>query len=296
MPRRRKERDPDAPRKIPISDPQKRQRWKPGDEHPLDVMVEEAHSLEQELQEAILRVQQGSERVQMLMGKWEDVTAKEREAQQVFAERFERVKHAEHLQATLAVLRRRRLLARLQALEEVLLLASLLELDIFRDGFLQDLYDTLNEEQRQQMKLLGDVRRSRQQLSSAEGHLSRIRQLLTVANGYFETYVIPKRSVPAALMSLLDAIQLHKEGQPIPENMIASVPEDVQETLRALKPGDHLPEDVLEVAQLAYWGPYLKYRWREGSTGPLYTIALGKIFPSDGTEAADEADKPEEFS
>jgi hypothetical protein len=256
-------------------------------------MIEESEQLYQDLQQAVLRVQEINERARTLMGTWEEVMSKEHEAQQVFAEHFGRVKHAEHLQATLAVLRRRRLLTRLQALEEVLHLAALLELDIFRDSFLEDLYEALNEEQRQQRKLLGDVKRSRQQLSSAEERLNRIRQLLTVANGYFETYFIPKRSVPAALMAVLDAVQLHKEGKPITDDVIASAPEDLQEMLRSLKPDEPLPDEVLEVAQLAYWGPYLKYRWREGSAGPLYTIALGKIFPNDETEAADE---PEELS
>lgn len=289
MPRPRKERDLDAPRKIPLSDPQKRQRWKPGDEHPLDVMVEEAEQLYQDLHTAVIQARDTSERVNALMGTWEQLTQKEEEAQQVFRDRFGTIKHAEHLQATLAVLRRRRLLARLQALEEVFQLAALLEMEIFRDGIWSDLYKALDEEQRQHLKLVSDVKRSRQRLSFAEERLSRIRQLLTTANGYFETYFIPKKTVPAALMALLDAVNCHEQGQPIPDDLMASVPEEVQEALRSLKPGDPLPEEVRELALQAYWGPYLKYRWREDSRGPLYTIALGKIaVTDDGPDASDE--------
>ncbi|BCL79236.1 hypothetical protein ccbrp13_17010 [Ktedonobacteria bacterium brp13] len=91
-------------------------------------------------------------------------------------------------------------------------------------------------------------------LQNHEGRLSRIRQLLTTANGYFETYSIRKRALPSAMMALLDAVQLHKEGQPLPEDLIVTTPEAVQDQLRGLKPGDPLPDEVQEVVQLAYWG------------------------------------------
>ena len=156
---------------------------------------------------------------------------------------------------------------------------------------MSDLYTALSEQQQQELKLTGDAVRSRRQLSYFESHLSRIRQLLTTANGYFETYSIRKRALPSAMMALLDAVQLHKEGQPLPEDLIVTTPTDVQEALRSLKPGDPLPEEVQEVVQLAYWGPYLKYRWREDSAGPLYTIALGKISPAVST---DEGESEEE--
>jgi hypothetical protein len=68
-----------------------------------------------------------TETAKLLLGSWEDLAAKEEQTRQVFADRFGRIKHAEHLQATLAVLRRRRLLTRLQALDEILHLATWLE-------------------------------------------------------------------------------------------------------------------------------------------------------------------------
>jgi hypothetical protein len=84
---------------------------------------------------------------------------------------------------------------------------------------MSDLYTALSEQQQQELKLTGDAVRSRRQLSYFESHLSRIRQLLTTANGYFETYSIRKRALPSAMMALLDAVQLHKEGQPLPEDL-----------------------------------------------------------------------------
>jgi hypothetical protein len=92
-------------------------------------------------------------------------------------------------------------------------------------------------------------------------------------------------------MAVVDAVQLDKEGQTLPDDVVASAPEDLQEMLRSLKPSDPLPDEVFEFAQHAYWGPYLKYRWREDSTGPLYTIALGKI--ATRTDATEELDEPE---
>ena len=48
-------------------------------------------------------------------------------------------------------------------------------------------------------------------------------------------------------MVLLDAVQYHEEGQPILEDLIALVPEEVQEVLRSLNTGDPLPEEVREL-------------------------------------------------
>ncbi|GLV61153.1 hypothetical protein KDH_79690 [Dictyobacter sp. S3.2.2.5] len=297
MARRRKWHDPQAPRKVARSDPRRRQHWQPGDPHELDVMIDEAEALYQKLPPLVEQMQQVARRATVLMGTWEDLVAKEEEAQRVFGERFGRVKHAEHLQATLAVLRRRRLVTRLQALQEVLQLVAWLELDIFRDDFMHDLYASLDE--RQQMTLVSDVKRARQDLSDGEERLSRIRQLLTTGNGYFETFSIRKRALSSAMMALLDAVHLHKEGQPIPEELIVTTPEQVQEALRGVRPGNPLPQEVQEVVQLAYWGPYVKYRWREDSKGPLYTVALGKISqepagPDDNPDLL-ESDNPEEL-
>ncbi|BCL79218.1 hypothetical protein ccbrp13_16830 [Ktedonobacteria bacterium brp13] len=149
MPRPRKRRAEDAARKVPVSDPARRQRWQPGEDHPLDVMIAESALLEQELSGAVKKVEAATASITSLLGSWEDLATKEEQTRQVFADRFGSIKHADHLQATLAVLRRRRLLTRLQALEEILHLASWLETDIFLDEFMHDLYTALSEQQRQ---------------------------------------------------------------------------------------------------------------------------------------------------
>lgn len=279
------------PRKVPISQ-EGRLRWKPGEKHALDVMFGEAEQMQHELEEELAQTQQALRSVRVLMGDAQMLAAKDEEARAIVRQQFRTHKHYEHIQATFAVLRLRRQITRLQAVTEALDLVAMLLIEVFReDVIVEELKASLEEEQRLQAEMTGTVQVSRDRLTSAEERLHRIRMLLSRANGWFEVFSIPKRGLPPQTLALLEAVRLHKAGLPIVPDLIERVPPEVQPHLQALQPGEPLPPEVQELVDLAYWGPYRKYRWREETGGPLYTIALGKAWPGEDSDEGEPEDE-----
>jgi len=131
MPRRYK---PQGERRI---EPSRKGRvlWRPGKPHPLDVLFDEASALREELpghlEELLTSVQQLQDALHTLLEQeqhFDDTATPVSEADHVafraVAERFHNRKHLDHLEAVFAVIRRKRLAGRLQAIKAALDLAS----------------------------------------------------------------------------------------------------------------------------------------------------------------------------
>ena len=109
--------------------------WRPGTPHPLDVLFEEAATLRQELpghlEELLTSIQHLQNALHTLLDLEQQfadpsapLSAADRAAFQAVSERFHNRKHLGHLEAVFAVLRRKRLSGRLQAIRAALDLAS----------------------------------------------------------------------------------------------------------------------------------------------------------------------------
>lgn len=131
MPRRYK---PQGERRI---EPSRKGRvlWRPGKPHPLDVLFDEASALREELpghlEELLTSVQQLQDALHTLLDQeqhFDDPATPVSEADHIafraVAERFHNRKHFDHLEAVFAVIRRKRLAGRLQAIKAALDLAS----------------------------------------------------------------------------------------------------------------------------------------------------------------------------
>jgi len=109
--------------------------WRPGKPHPLDVLFDEAQTIREELpghlEELLTSVQQLQDALHTLLDQehhFDDPATPLSEADHVafraVAERFHNRKHVDHLEAVFAVIRRKRLAGRLQAIKAALDLAS----------------------------------------------------------------------------------------------------------------------------------------------------------------------------
>jgi len=146
MPRRYK---PQGDRKINQSK-KGRILWRPGTPHPLDVLFEEAKTLRDalpgHLEELLTSAQHVQHQLQTLLDmeqQFDDpaapVSAADRAAFRAVSERFHNRKHLDHLEAVFAVLRRKRLAGRIQAIQAALDLAAglLAEEESLSQEFLQ---------------------------------------------------------------------------------------------------------------------------------------------------------------
>ncbi len=124
--------------------------WRPGTPHPLDVLFQEAQTLRDELpgqlQEMLTSAQHVQHTLHSLLEmeqQFDDpaapISAADRAAFQAVTERFHNRKHLDHLEAIFAVVRRKRLAGRLQAIQAALDLAAglLAEEDSLSQEFLQ---------------------------------------------------------------------------------------------------------------------------------------------------------------
>jgi len=109
--------------------------WRPGKPHPLDVLFDEAQTIREELPghlaELLASVQQLQYALHTLLDQeqhFDDPATPLSEADhaafRAVAERFHHRKHLDHLEAIFAVIRRKRLVGRLQAIKAALDLAS----------------------------------------------------------------------------------------------------------------------------------------------------------------------------
>ncbi len=127
-----------------------RMLWRPGTPHPLDVLFEEAKTLRDELPGHLEELLTSAQRVQHTLHsllemeqQFDDlvapISAADRAAFRAVTERFHNRKHLDHLEAVFAVLRRKRLAGRLQAIRAALDLAAglLAEEESLSQEFLQ---------------------------------------------------------------------------------------------------------------------------------------------------------------
>ena len=148
MPRPRK---PQGERKIGVSKTG-RVLWRPGKPHPLDILFDEAQTLRKDLpghlEELLTSVQSLQSRLHTLLEMEQQfadpaapLSAADHAAFRAVSERFYNRKHLSHLEAVFAVVRRKRLAGRLQAIRAALDLASglLAEEDSLSQEFLQAL-------------------------------------------------------------------------------------------------------------------------------------------------------------
>lgn len=286
--------------------------WKPGDPHALDILTKEVQELDAEipirLSQVLLQAQYTQERLQAIVENEQyqesltgPFTVADQNAFQKIKARFWNRKHLKHILAFFALMRRRRLLGRLRAIEAALRLANglLAEEETLSQQFLGAL-STLHqegegnpqdsperpltrEEERVQginepvTPLITSAEQSRQLLTAFEKQLPDLRRHLVAYNGWFEVFYVPKRHYKSSVVAYAKALQKAQEsGQPISEEITQALHPEVA---RLLQLGMHpkempksLRDDIYDIVEL---GPYVRYRWREGKH--IYTISLGLL-------------------
>lgn len=233
------------PRKIEPSF-QGRLRFLPGDDHPLDVMIQEAQQLWEQVREVLERVVGTLDQMNQSGDPITQILAEDQAIQQVIRRRYRDHKHRDHILATFIALYRKRLLDRLKAAQGALDLAK--ELLAPDTTFLGNVQQALQADQLRadprQANPVGDTQTVMGKLIDYGERLRTIRKALTTGNGWFERFYVTKTRLKREFL----------------------------ESVRSKKP---IPEGVDPFETVVY-GPYLKYRWREGA-GPIYTISMGLI-------------------
>ncbi|MBA3827023.1 MAG: hypothetical protein H0X24_24415 [Ktedonobacterales bacterium] len=189
----------------------------------------------------------------------EMASVEERAARQALHQRFSTRKHYEHLEVTLAAIRRRRLAARFAVISAALDLA-------------QDLLSEPGPSPEEELIAL---------LAAAEPHAKRRRAASTEALAErlaaFERQLQGQR---AELLRGTGNFEYHSVRKLVLNR--AALRE-------AKQTGSTVALDDLYIERR--YGPYLDYRWREGK-GPLYTVHLGR-FDEAVEGAPTEASEPE---
>jgi hypothetical protein len=261
-------------------------KFRPGDEHTLDVQIREAKNYH-----ALLAVQlEQLQATQAALNDLDDpgvmVSRQEHSLKAFLWQEYHDHKHRDHIAATFLAIRRQRLLARLQAAEAALQMAE--DLITSDDRLLHDLRAAV-EHQRQEAArrkgqpktqpptqesqadlkpqekaarppqidarhIYGDLTRARAQLAAFDVQVQVMRAAISPAIGWFEEFYVVKTRFTA------EAREYLKRDEPIPE-------------------GVPVEEEV-------YYGPYLKYRWQEATDGPMYTIQMSLI-PDEERAAAE---------
>ena len=205
------------------------------------------------------------------------VAAEEQALRQFLSERFKDYFHQDHLEATFLGLRRKRTTARLQAAQAALQLVQDL---LAPDPFLEELQTLLREydpknEHIESAQLTGNAQAARDQLAQFDVRLQEIRSAISRGNGWIETFSIKKPGLKPAIFQLAYAFwQEREKGTPVPPELLKEVHPEIVECLREQKLIPHRLKE--EATTETSYGPYFKYRWREGNS-PIYTISLGRI-------------------
>ncbi|MBA3824714.1 MAG: hypothetical protein H0X24_12570 [Ktedonobacterales bacterium] len=237
---------------------QRRLFWEPGEPHPLDVMFGRAGDAQVHLEQTIDRlVDQLVVLARGLRSSDEVATGEERAARQALRQRFSTRKHYDHLEVTLAAIRRRRLAARFAVISAALDLAQ----DLLGEPGLspeEELVALLAEEESHtKRRRAASTEALADRLAAFERQLQAQRADLLRGAGNFEYHYVRKLVLNRA--ALREAKQM----------------------------GRKVALDELYIERR--YGPYLDYRWREGK-GPLYTVHLGRFdeavegFPTDASE------------
>ena len=274
--RRSRSRQPRSERRIERSG-EGRISFRPGEKHPLDVQFKEARRAKEQLAEQLERFTEMLHALAPLEEIADRFEADDEALRHYLAEHYQDYFHVEHLTATFLWLRRRRAIARLQAAQAALdLVQELLAPDPFVDDLLEMVRERSPEEvEVDRAHVTGNAQVVREQLTHYDVQLQVIRAALTRGNGWIEQFYIHKSGWRPEVVKLAYAFwQERKHGVPVPSEVLASVHPEIAACLREQKP---IPLRLKEEATTETdYGPYFKYRWREGNS-PIYTISLGRI-------------------
>jgi hypothetical protein len=280
--------------------------WHPGEPHSLDSLKQEVEQVDQlvpdQIQSLLSKAKLTQERLNALLSSeqyQEDTTtpfkAADQQANQIVEKRFGNRKHLQHLQWFFALLRRKRLLGRLQAIEAALDLVNglLLTEETLTQEFLTALQTheetppirtpLTREEERLQgigeplTLIIPSAKQSRQLLTHFEKRLPDLRRHLSLYSGWFEVFYVPKRHYKPTLIAYAESLeQEQKQKIPIPEAVTQALHPEVVGYLRlGIMPKD-MPKALSdEIYDIIEEGPYVRYRWREQKH--IYTISLGLL-------------------
>jgi hypothetical protein len=122
--------------------------------------------------------------------------------------------------------------------------------------------------------LLGEVTQSRHLLQAFEKRLPDLRRGLTLGQGWFEVFSVPKYHFKAEVARYRKALLAWQEQRtPIPTEIEQAIHPEVARLLRI---GADIPKEWRDAAyDCIRVGPYVKYRWHDG--GRVYTISLGLL-------------------
>lgn len=274
--RRSRSRQPRSERRIERST-QGRISFRPGGKHPLDVQVMEARLAKEQLAEQLERFTELLHPLAPLEKVADRFEAEDEALRQYLVERYQDYFHVDHIEATFLWLHRRRAIARLQAAQAALdLVQELLAPDTFVDDLLETLREhTPEDAEVDRAHVTGNAQVVREQLAHYDAQLQAIRAAITRGNGWIERFYVHKAGWKPEIIKLAYAFwQERKTGTPVSPELLAQVHPEIAACLRERKP---IPLRLKEEATTETdYGPYYKYRWREGNS-PIYTISLGRL-------------------
>ncbi|MHB8596698.1 MAG: hypothetical protein ACYDER_07800 [Ktedonobacteraceae bacterium] len=274
--RRSHPRQPQSKRRIEPST-EGRISFRPGKKHPLDIQIKEARHLKEQLAEQLQRFVEMLHELSPLEEVADRFEAEDETLRHFLAEHYQDYFHVDHIEATFLGLRRRRAIARLQAAQTALTLVQEL---LAPDTFVDELLDIVRERSPENVEvdrgqLTGNAQTVREQLTRFDERLQEIRAVISRGNGWIEQFYVQKTGWKPEIIKLAYAFwQERKQGTPVPPEVLAQVHPEIAACLR-----DHKPIPLRfkeEATQDTSYGPYFKYRWREGNS-PIYTISLGRI-------------------
>lgn len=251
--------------------------FRPGKKHPLDVQFQEARQAKEQLEEQLTLFTEELHALSTFEALPAQIKAEDEAMRHFLAERYEDYFHQDHIESTFLWLRRRRTITRLQAARAALtLVQDLLAPDTFVDQLQELVRERLIDAvEMDRAQLTGNAEVARHQLANYDAQLQEIRAAITRSNGWIETYYVKKTGFRPEVIALAYAFWHEREkGTPVLPEVIAAVHPEIAECLRERKA---IPLRLKEEATTeTSYGPYFKYRWREGSS-PIYTISLGRL-------------------
>jgi hypothetical protein len=283
--------------------------WRPGEDHPLDVLDNELQETRDQLPGLLEELLSAAQRTQIRLQSILDAeqanpdpeapyTAADLVARRMIVDRFHNRKHLHHLTTLFMLQRRKRLLGRLRTIQAALDLVNNLldEEETLSQEFLsswsqaQATDTTSDKEEEPQAKptreelrvqglaeplepILSSVDQSRRLLRNFEAQLPDLRRQLASGRGWFEVFYVPKRHYKESVIAYAKALEVsQKRGIPIPQKIIDAIHPEVAKLIRA--GSETFPKQLrLEVYDIVNVGPYVKYRWKEQKQ--IYTISLG---------------------
>lgn len=287
--------------------------WKPGKEHPLDVLYEEVNQIKAQLpgllEELLSTAQQTTIRLNGMLEAAKEsndlaalFTEADRQAHHLIVDRFYNRKHYDHLHAAFSLQRYKRLVGRLKTIQAALSLASDLlgAEETLSQEFLATWRSSQQEEPQEEeqelkeaqpetqltveeMRLQGldepladivsSVDQSRQFLRNFEALLPDLRRQLSRGQGWIEIFYVSKRHYKPEIIAYAKALRALRKKK-------TPIPPEIEsavhpEVIRLIQAGaEKFPLELRdEIYDITKLGPYAKYRWVE--EGQTYTISLG---------------------